>query len=174
MRTGSFLRRALLGAGGLLSLALLSLASLSLAAPAQAAAEGEHVRVTGEIMDTWCYLSGVMGGPEATLGTAHHTCAMWCAAGGIPVGLRTDEGDVYMVLKLEGAGTADGSPAMLEIQSDRVTADGMAYERNGIKYLIVEQIVSNEGITNLSHEDYGLVPPFAIPKDAKKKILGKE
>lgn len=164
MRMGSYLRHALIGA----------VAAMSLAGTAHAASDGERVQVTGEIMDTWCYLSGVMGEAEATLGTAHHTCAMWCAAGGIPVGLRTDEGELYMVLKLEGVGTADGAPAVLEVQSDRITADGMAYERNGIKYLIVEQIVSNEGITNLSHEDYGLVPPFAIPKGVKKKILGME
>lgn len=164
MRPGSMLRKVLFGA----------IALIALTGQGRAAGGGERVQVTGEIMDTWCYLSGVMGGPEATLGTAHHTCAMWCAAGGIPVGLRTEDGEIYMVLKLEGAGTADGSPAVLEIQSNQITADGMAYERNGIKYLIVEQIVSNEGITNVSHEDYGLVPPFAIPKDAKKKILGSE
>ncbi len=164
MRAGSMIRHVLFGAAAL----------IALSGQGRAAGDGERVRVTGEIMDTWCYLSGVMGGPESTLGTAHHTCAMWCAAGGIPVGLRTDDGEIYMVLKLEGAGTADGSPAVLEIQSDRITADGMAYERNGMKYLIVEQIVSNEGITNVSHEDYGLVPPFAIPKDAKKQILGSE
>lgn len=164
MRPGLGVRHALFGAAAL----------LALTGQGQAAGGGERVQVTGEIMDTWCYLSGVMGGPEATLGTAHHTCAMWCAAGGIPVGLRTDNGEIYLVLKLEGAGTADGSPTILEVQSDRITADGMAYERNGIKYLIVDQIVSNEGITNQSHEDYGLVPPFAIPKDVKKTILGRE
>ncbi|WP_205032290.1 hypothetical protein [Hwanghaeella grinnelliae] len=164
MRPGSILRQVLFGA----------VALIALTGQGRAAGDGERIQVTGEIMDTWCYLSGVMGGPEATLGTAHHTCAMWCAAGGIPVGLRTEEGEIYMVLKLEGAGTADGSPAVLEIQSNQITADGMAYARNGINYLIVERIVSNEGITNVSHEDYGLVPPFAIPKGEKKKILGSE
>lgn len=164
MRPISMMRKMLFGA----------VAMVAFSTQGQAAADGTRVQVTGEIMDTWCYLSGVMGGPEATLGTAHHTCAMWCAAGGIPVGLRTDDGEVYMVLKLEGAGTADGSPAVLEIQTDRITADGTAYERDGIKYLIVERIVSNEGITNNSHEDYGLVPPFAIPKEAKQQILGTQ
>ena len=140
---------------------------------AQAAAEGKRIQVKGEIMDTWCYLSGVMGEPESTLGTAHHTCAVWCAAGGIPVGLRTDDGQIYMVLKLKGAGTADADPALLEIQSDHITADGYVYERDGLNYLIVEDIVSNDGITNLSHEEYGLTPPFAIPKAEKKRILGQ-
>ena len=51
------------------------------------AAEGTRIEVTGEIIDTWCYYSGVMGGADAVVGSAHHTCALWCSAGGIPVGL---------------------------------------------------------------------------------------
>ena len=54
-------------------------AALALAALPALAAEGERVRVTGEMVDTWCYFSGVMGGPDAVVGSAHHTCALWCA-----------------------------------------------------------------------------------------------
>lgn len=139
----------------------------------EAAATSKRITVTGEIMDTWCYVSGVMGSPEATLGSAHHTCAIWCAAGGIPVGLRTDEGEVYMVLQLEGNGTADGDPTFLDLQSETVTADGTVYERDGLKYLVVDKILTNDGIAP-THEDYGLTPPFAIPKKEKARILGAE
>ena len=62
----------------------------------------ERVQVKGEVIDTWCYFSGVMGGPESVVGSAHHTCALWCAAGGIPVGILADDGTVYMVIKWEG------------------------------------------------------------------------
>lgn len=132
-----------------------------------AATEGTRIQVTGEIMDTWCYYSGVMGGEEAVVGSAHHTCAVWCAAGGIPVGLITDEGKVYLVLELEGVGTADGATTVLDLQSDRITADGVHYQRDGIDYIVVEKVTSNEGITNLNHEDFGVIPPFAIPKSAR-------
>ena len=139
----------------------------------QASAVSKRITVTGEIMDTWCYVSGVMGSPEATLGSAHHTCAIWCAAGGIPVGLRTDEGEVYMVLQLEGDGTADGDPTFLDLQSEVVTADGVVYERDGLQYLVVEKILTNDGIP-VTHEDYGITPGFAIPKKEKARILGTE
>ena len=59
--------------------------------PAQAA---ERITVTGEAIDTWCYFSGVMGGADAVVGSAHHTCALWCAAGGIPVGILAEDGTV--------------------------------------------------------------------------------
>ncbi|MEX0340660.1 MAG: hypothetical protein AB3N11_16665 [Arenibacterium sp.] len=128
------------------------------------AAEGERLQVTGEIIDTWCYYSGVMGGPEAVVGTAHHTCALWCSAGGIPVGLRADDGTVYMVLKLEDDPQLAGGDTALRLASNTVLADGIVHRRDGINYMIVEKVVQDMGIINLNHEDYGPVPPFAIPE----------
>jgi hypothetical protein len=127
------------------------------------AADGKRVRITGEIIDTWCYFSGVMGGPEAVVGSAHHTCALWCSAGGIPVGLLGEDGEVYMVLKIEGDPASNGGDTQLRLASHAITADGMLYERDGIKYLVVAEVVEDAGITRLTHEDYGPVPPFAIP-----------
>jgi len=134
---------------------------------AHAAQEPQRVTITGEIMDTWCYYSGVMGGKDAVVGSAHHTCAVWCAAGGIPIGLLTKEGEVYLVPEIAGSGTGDASQTVLDIQSDTLTADALLYERDGFKYLVVEKVVSNEGIINKTHEDFGVVPGFAIPKSAQ-------
>jgi hypothetical protein len=131
---------------------------------AAAAASAERVQITGEVMDTWCYTSEVMGGSDAVLGSAHHQCAIWCAAGGIPVGILADDGQVYMVLKLGDDDQSNANPKILEIQSNRVTVDGELYRRDGINYLLIDQIVSNEGIVNLSHEDYGVIPAFGVPK----------
>lgn len=133
------------------------------AAPALAATEGERITVTGEFIDTWCYFSGVMGGPDAVVGTAHHTCAMWCSAGGIPVGLLTPEGDIYMVLKIEGDDNNTGGDTILSLASSTITADGIFYERDGLNYIVVEEIVENMGIVNENHSDFGTVPGFAIP-----------
>jgi hypothetical protein len=131
---------------------------------AAAAASAERVQITGEVMDTWCYTSEVMGGSDAVLGSAHHQCAVWCAAGGIPVGILADDGQVYMVLKLGDDDQSNANPKVLEIQSNRVTVDGELYRRDGINYLLIDQIVSDEGIVNLSHEDYGVIPAFGVPK----------
>jgi hypothetical protein len=142
-------------------------AVFALAALPALAAEGERVQVTGEMIDTWCYFSGVMGGPDAVVGSAHHTCALWCAAGGIPVGLLTDDGTVYMVIKWQGSADVADGETLLTVASSRLTADGIAYERDGINYLIVESVVEDEGIVNLSHEDYGVIPDFAFPDPAE-------
>ena len=126
------------------------------------AAEGERVRIRGEVIDTWCYYSGVMGVAESTLGTAHHTCALWCASAGIPVGVLAEDGTVYMVLKWKGDADVAGD-TLLRVQSHEIEADGIVYERDGIKYLIVEEVIVDHGITNMSHEEYGVTPGFAIP-----------
>ncbi|MFK7942180.1 MAG: hypothetical protein AB8B85_04580 [Paracoccaceae bacterium] len=127
------------------------------------AADGERIQVKGEIIDTWCYFSGVMGSPESVTGSAHHTCALWCAAGGIPVGVLAEDGTVYMVLKWEGNGDVAGD-TLLSVQSHEITADGIVHKRDGVNYLIVEKVVADAGITNKNHEDFGVTPPFAIPE----------
>jgi hypothetical protein len=156
--------------GFLVRRALLALAAAGVVA-GTAAAEGRRVEVTGEAIDTWCYFSGVMGGADAVVGSAHHTCALWCAAGGIPVGLLADDGTVYMVLKLPGAGDAGavtGGDTSLTVASHRLTADGILHERDGISYIVVERVIADAGIVNENHVDYGVVPDFAIPAPKKE------
>lgn len=131
------------------------------------AAEGTRIQVTGEIIDTWCYFSGVMGSPDAVVGSAHHTCALWCSAGGIPVGLLADDGTVYMVLKVGDDAEAAGGDTLLSLAAHTVEADGLLYERDGLNYLVVANVVSDLDITNQNHNDYGNVPPFSIPDPNK-------
>ena len=131
------------------------------------AAGSERIQVKGEIIDTWCYYSGVMGGPDAVVGSAHHTCALWCSAGGIPVGLLAEDGTVYMVLKVGEDDQSAGGDTLLKLAAHTVEADGILYERDGLKYLIVADVVSDLDIQNRTHEDYGNIPPFSFPDPNK-------
>ncbi len=134
----------------------LAMAALLLASGATAAgaATPKRVQITGEVIDTWCYITEIMY-PE---GSAHHQCALWCAAGGIPVGVLGDDKQIYMVLKLGDDATNVANPKVLKIQSRRVTVDGDLYVRDGINYLLIDEIVADEGIVNLTHDDYGIQP----------------
>ena len=118
------------------------------------AATPERVQVTGEIIDTWCYVSEIM----FSEGTAHHQCAVWCAVGGVPVSILGEDGQVYVVLKVEDDVANVGNPRIIEIQTHKVTVDGDLYERDGVKYLVVTQVATDEGVVNLTHEDYGIQP----------------
>lgn len=146
---------------------LATAAALTLAPFAVQAAEGTRIQVKGEIIDTWCYFSGVMGSPDAVIGSAHHTCALWCSAGGIPVGLLAEDGTVYMVMKIESDDQLAGGDTALRLAAHTIEADGMHYERDGLNYLVVSSVVSDLDIQNLNHNDYGNVPPFSIPDPNK-------
>ncbi|MEM9523655.1 MAG: hypothetical protein AAF982_06635 [Pseudomonadota bacterium] len=143
--------------------AMIAVAS-TLATPVFAQSAGERIMVTGEAIDTWCYFSGVMGGAEAVQGSAHHTCALWCSAGGIPVGLLSEDGTVYMVLKIENDDGSASGDTQLSIASHTITVDGLHYQRDGIDYIVVSKVVADEDILNRNHDDWGVIPGFAIPE----------
>src|SRR3546814_1331086 len=77
-----------------LSAPVLSLLVALLAPGLALAATPNRAQLTGEVIDPWCYLSEIMYAE----GTAHHQCAIWCAAGGIPVALLTEDGQVYFIV----------------------------------------------------------------------------
>lgn len=118
------------------------------------AATPTRVQVTGEIIDTWCYVTEIM----YALGSAHHQCAVWCAVGGIPVSILGDDGKVYMVLKIEDEAANVASPRVVKIQTHQVSVDGDLYERDGVNYLVVTEVQDDQGVVNLTHEDYGIQP----------------
>jgi hypothetical protein len=133
---------------------LAGLFCLAVISQVSAATAAKRIKVTGEIVDTWCYVTEIM----YALGTAHHQCAVWCAAGGIPVSILGDDGKLYVVLKLEGDGTNVANPAILKIQTHKVTVNGDLFERDGVKYLFVTQVADDQGIVNLTHGEYGIQP----------------
>ena len=140
-----------------------ALAAAMAFAAAPAFANGQEVQIRGEVIDTWCYFSGVMGGPDAVQGTAHHTCAIWCSAGGIPVGLLAEDGTVYMILSIGGDDQSAGGQTQLELASYDVTVTGQHFARDGLNYIVIDEVVENHGITNINHTDFGAIPGFAIP-----------
>ena len=92
------------------------------------------------------------------LGTAHHKCAVWCAVGGIPVSIRTEDDQVYVILKVEEDDTSVANPRLVEIQTHQVTVNGDLYARDGVNYLIVDQVADDHGIVHINHEDFGIQP----------------
>ena len=117
-------------------------------------AAAERVTVTGEVIDSWCYLTEIM----YPLGTAHHQCAIWCAAGGIPVGIVDDDERVYIVLSIENDADNVANPTVLDIQTHRVTVEGDVFERDGITYLTIDKVINDECIVNLTADEYGIQP----------------
>ena len=128
------------------------------------ASEGEKKTITGEVMDTWCYVSQIMGGSDFVVGSTHHVCAVWCAAGGIPVGLLDkSDGQIYMIMAVGDDTTSVANQTLLDIQSHEITVSGTVFELDGIKYLMIDEIQNDMGVTNRTHEVVGILPPEANP-----------
>jgi hypothetical protein len=141
-------------AGGLFAAALAAGLSLWPAPPTQAQTPGKMVRVAGEVVDTFCNVSEIM----FASGTAHYQCAVWCAVGGIPVSIKTDSGDLYMVLRIEEDEMSAAGPRIVRIQGSQVTVDGELFERDGVKYILVTKVADEKGVVKLTHEEHGIQP----------------
>jgi len=141
------------------SIAAIALAFTLLATGPSLAANGEMKTITGEVMDTWCYTSQIMGPSNFVIGSAHHTCAVWCAAGGIPVGLLDQQdGTVYMIMSLGEDATSVANEQLLNLQSRVITVEGTTYNLDGINYIMVDNVVEDQGVTNLTHKIVGVLP----------------
>jgi hypothetical protein len=124
-------------------------------APAAVAqAEGKRVQIKGEAVDTFCNVSEIM----FASGTAHYQCAVWCAVGGIPVSIKTESGDMYMVLRIEEDDASSAGPRIVRIQGSEVTVDGELFERDGVKYILVTKVADEKGVIKLTHEEHGIQP----------------
>ena len=118
------------------------------------AASAKRIKVTGELIDTWCYVTEIM----YSIGTAHHQCAVWCAVGGIPVSVLGEDGKVYVVLKVEADDKSVANDRLISIQAHKVTVNGDLYQRDGVNYLVVTQVADDHGIVKMTHADYGVQP----------------
>ncbi len=121
---------------------------------AASAAQGKRVTVTGELVDTWCYVTEIM----YAVGTAHHQCAIWCAVGGIPVSIKDAAGKLYVILRVEDDDTSVANPRIVKIQTHVVTVHGDLFERDGVNYILVNKVADDKGIVNLTHEENGIQP----------------
>ncbi len=122
------------------------------AAPSPAGSS--RIKVTGEVVDTFCSVSEIM----FAYGTAHYQCSVWCAAGGVPVSIKADTGEFYMVLRIDEDEANLVNPKLLTIQAHKATVDGDLIKRNGVNYLLVSKVADDKGIVNITHEENGVVP----------------
>jgi len=131
---------------GTAALALLAGTGLSASNAADAAETPapKRVTVTGEIIDSWYLLSEIM----FAQGSAHHQCAIWCARGGVPVGILGEDERVYVVLTMQNDAAVLGNQGILKAQTNKVTVEGNLYERDSVNYLAIDKIVDEAGIVN--------------------------
>ena len=118
-------------------LALILSLILGEAIPAQEKKAAKEVTVTGEIIDTKCYLTGMMGGR----GPDHEDCAIACIKGGLPPGIVEDKTGMVYVLVPE-KGTKGANEALVKYAAKTVTVKGKVVEKGGSKLLLYSSIAA--------------------------------
>jgi hypothetical protein len=118
----------------ILSLAIL--ATLLTSSVLLASEDKEHasqaMTIQGEIVDMGCYLN------HASLGPKHKECATMCINGGMPMGLLTSDGKLYLLTMSHD----DAAPfnACKKLAAEMVSITGPVSERNGVKSIDVTAV----------------------------------
>jgi len=92
---------------------------------AGAAIKGAALTTTGEIVDMGCYLGHVARGAD------HRECALQCLSGGMPMGLITSQGALYLLTMNHD--NPDPYNKLKTMAGKTVVVTGMVMTRNGMK-----------------------------------------
>jgi hypothetical protein len=97
----------------------------------RAVAGAQEILVTGEVLDMTCYIASNLSGPE------HAVCARECIRRGLPAGLKTGNGKVYL---LTGQPGQTVNAQLAELAAKIVTIKGKETRRDGFAQLQIEEI----------------------------------
>ena len=116
----------------LTALALALLLHIPMAAGAHEMAHGKAATITGEVVDTGCYLG------HSARGASHTSCALKCVRGGMPMAILTTRGDLYLVTMNHD--NPDSYNKLKEMAGKNVTVTGTLMTRNGMKGIDVTTV----------------------------------
>ena len=97
----------------------------------RSAAGAQEILVTGEVLDMTCYIAHNLSGPD------HAECARVCIRNGLPVGIKTQDGRVYL---LTGEPGHSVNAELADYAAKVVTIKGRQTVRDGFAQLQVEEI----------------------------------
>jgi hypothetical protein len=94
-------------------------------------AGAQEILVTGEVLDMTCYIASNLSGPD------HAECARVCIRNGLPVGIKAQDGKVYL---LTGEPGHSVNAELADYAAKIVTIKGRQTVRDGFAQLQVEEI----------------------------------
>ena len=94
-------------------------------------AGAQEILVTGEVLDMTCYIASNLSGPD------HAECARICIRNGLPAGIKTRDGKVYL---LTGEPGQSINAKLADYAAQIVTIKGRQTVRDGFTQLQVEEI----------------------------------
>jgi hypothetical protein len=92
--------------------------------------QGQEIVVKGEVLDMTCYIAHNLSGPQ------HAECARECIRKGLPVGIKGEDGKIYLLVGQKQAVNAE----LADYAAKTVTIRGKKTMRDGFALLQVEEI----------------------------------
>ena len=112
-------------------LAVICLASVvGMSAAVFADDKGKKETVTGEVVDLACYLS------HGAKGDKHAKCAEHCITAGMPVGVLTDDGKLFLLV---GEKHKTLNSELAAYAAKKITVTGEVGTQNGVSLMTVEK-----------------------------------
>lgn len=94
-------------------------------------AGAQEILVTGEVLDMTCYIASNLSGPD------HAECARVCIRRGLPAGIKTKNGKVYLLTGKPGDSI---NAELADYAAKIVTIKGKETARDGFAQLQIEEI----------------------------------
>lgn len=138
--------------------------------------ESKTVTIQGEVVDLSCYLS------HEGRGEKHAKCAIACIKKGLPMGILTDDGKLFVVL--EDHAKADAYQQLKKSAAKKVTVTGIVYARGGVTGIAVQKVVAASAAKASAAKSgakyvcpMGCIPPQGKPGNCPKcgmKLVAKK
>jgi hypothetical protein len=88
-------------------------------------AAGETRKITGEVVDMACYID------HNATGEKHADCAKKCITSNLPVGLKTDDGKIYLLIGEHKPLNAE----LAQYAAKKITVEGKVASRDGVNMI---------------------------------------
>lgn len=92
--------------------------------------------VTGEVVDMACYMA------NGAKGEGHKSCAASCIKGGSPMGVLTNDGQLYLLIENHDKQAAYASAK--KYAGEQISVTGDFKEKGGVQSLVVNEVKGME------------------------------
>jgi hypothetical protein len=113
---------------------VVAVSTLAVGSGPAGAAEPALATISGEVVDLACYLPH----PATGHGQAHRKCAETCAKKGLPMGIVTDDQQVFLLL--ENHDNPKAYAAAIAKPAEKVTIEGSKVTNGGLQAIVVEAV----------------------------------
>lgn len=133
--------------------------------------ESKTVTIQGEVVCLSCYLS------HNAKGESHAKCAIACIKKGLPMGILTDDGKLFVML--EDHAKADAYQQLKKSAAKQVTVTGIVYARSGVTGIAVQKVGAASAAKSGAKYvcPMGCIPPQDKPGNCPKcgmKLVAKK